>query len=181
MARTEKKAVRSEKAEAVEVLKKKFSDAVGIVLADFTGLTVPEANDLRRRCREAQVEYRVIKNTLARLAAREADIAELEEHFQGPVAVVMSETDSIAPARVIAEFRRIAQKPVFKAGYVEGKVFLPDEIRRIALLPSREGLIAQVIGAVEGPMAQLVFALEGVFRNLISILEQASQKAEGSS
>jgi large subunit ribosomal protein L10 len=181
MASPEKKAVRPDKAEAVEVLRKKFSDAAGIILADFTGLTVAEANALRRKCREAQVEYRVIKNTLARLAAREADIAELEEHFQGPIAVVMSETDSIAPARVIAEFRRTAQKPVFKAGYVEGKLFMPEEIRRIALLPSREGLIAQVIGAVEGPMAQLVFTLEGVLRNLISILEQASQKAEGSS
>lgn len=180
MASPEKK-VRPEKAEAVEVLTKKFSDAVGIILADFTGLTVPEANDLRRKCREAQVEYRVIKNTLARLAAREADIAELEEHFQGPVAIAMSNTDSIAPARVIAEFRRTVQKPVFKAGYVEGKVFLPDEIRRIALLPSRDGLIAQVIGAVEGPMAQLVFTLEGLLRNLISILDQASQKAESSS
>lgn len=181
MASPEKNAVRPKKAEAVEVLKQKFSGASGIVLADFTGLTVAEANDLRRKCREAQVEYRVIKNTLARLAAREADIAELEEHFQGPVAVVMSETDSIAPARVIAEFRKIAQKPAFKAGYVEGRLYAPEEIRRIAVLPSREGLIAQIIGAVEGPMAQLVFTLEGVMRNLISVLEQASQKAEGSS
>ncbi len=177
MASPEKKAVRPEKAEAVEFLKQKFTDAQGIILADFTGLTVHEANDLRRRCREAQVEYRVIKNTLARLAAREADIAELEEHFQGPVAVAMSETDSIAPARVIAEFRKEVQKPVFKAGYVEGRIYAPEDVRRIALLPSREGLIAQVIGAVEGPMAQLVMTLEGVMRNLISVLEQASRKA----
>jgi large subunit ribosomal protein L10 len=64
---------------------------------------------------------------------------------------------------------------------VEGRVFAAEEIRRIAALPSREGLIAQVIGAVEGPMAQLVFTLEGLMRNLVSVLEQASQKAEGSS
>jgi len=181
MASPEKKAVRPEKAEAVAVLKKKFSNATGIILADFTGLTVAEVNDLRRKCREAQVEYRVIKNTLARLAAREADIGELEEHFQGPVAVAMSDTDSIAPARVIAEFRRTVQKPVFKAGYVEGKMFTPAEIRRIAVLPSKEGLIGQVIGAVQAPMTQIVFTLEGLLRNLVSILEQASQKAEGSS
>jgi large subunit ribosomal protein L10 len=181
MASPEKKAARPDKVEAVEVLKKKFSDAAGIILADFTGLTVEEANNLRRKCREAHVEYRVIKNTLARLAARAADLDELEEHFQGPVAVAMSESDSIAPARVIAEFRRGVQKPAFKAGYLEGRMFTPEEIRRIAVLPSKEGLIAQVIGAVEGPMAQLVFTLEGVLRNLISILEQASQKAEGSS
>jgi large subunit ribosomal protein L10 len=73
------------------------------------------------------------------------------------------------------------QKPVFKTGYLEGRMFTPEEIRRIAVLPSKEGLIAQVIGAIESPMAQLVFTLEGVLRNLISILEQASQKAEGSS
>ena len=173
--------VRPEKKEAVEILKKKFSDATGIILADFTGLTVSEANELRRKCREARVEYRVIKNTLARLAAREADLGELEEHFVGPVAVAMSESDSIAPARVLAEFRRVVRKPTFKAGYVDGRMLIPEEVRRIALLPSRDGLIAQVIGAVEGPMAQVVFTLEGVLRNLVSILDQASQKAKGSS
>ena len=170
-----------EKIEAVETLKGKFSAAKGIVLADFTGLTVEEANDLRRKCREAEVEYRVVKNTLAKIAVREAELAELEEYFQGPIAVALSETDSVAPARVLADFRKAVQKPVFIGGLIEGRMYSPEEVRRIANLPSREGLLAQVIGAIEAPMGQIIWTLEGLMRNLVSILDQASKKAEGSS
>jgi large subunit ribosomal protein L10 len=165
-----------EKIEAVEKLKGTLSAARGIVLADFTGLTVSEANELRRRCREAQVEYRVVKNTLARIAVGETEMDELGQHFDGPIAIATSETDSIAPARVLAEFRKTAQKPVFKAGYLEGRLFGPEEIRRIAALPTREGLLAQVMGAVQAPMNQIVWTLEGVLRNLISILDQAAKQ-----
>jgi large subunit ribosomal protein L10 len=172
--------VRPEKKEAVETLKSKFSSARGIILADFTGLTVDEANLLRRNCREAQVEYKVVKNTLARIAAREAELGELAEHFDGPIAVAMSEEDSVAPARVLAEFRRQVQKITFKAGYVEGRMFSPEEIRQIAVLPSREGLLAQLLATIEAPMGQIVWALEGVLRNLVSIIDQASKKTEGS-
>jgi len=170
-----------EKIEAVETLKTRFGAAKGIVLADFTGLTVAEANDLRRKCREAEVEYRVVKNTLARIAVREAELQEMEGLFNGPIAVAMSETDSVAPARVLAEFRKTVQKPVFIGGFLEGRIFAPGELRRIATLPSREGLLAQVIGAIEAPMAQVVWTLDGLMRNLVSILDQASKKAEGSS
>jgi len=165
-----------EKIQAVDTLKSKFSAAKGIVLADFTGLTVAEVNELRRKCREAQVEYRVVKNTLARIAAKEAQITELVEHFQGPVAVALSEVDSIAPARVLDSFRKETQKPTLKAGFVEGKLFTAEELQKIASLPSRDGLVAQVIGAIQGPMAQVVWTLEGVLRNLVSILDQAAQK-----
>jgi large subunit ribosomal protein L10 len=170
-----------EKIEAVEVLKGKFSAAKGIVLADFTGLTVAEADDLRRRCREAEVEYRVVKNTLAKIAARESELAELGEYFHGPVAVAMSEKDSVAPARVLAEFRKAVQKMVFIGGFLEGRVFPPEEVRRIASLPPREGLLAQVVAAVQAPMGQIVWTLDGLLRNLVSIVDQASKKTEGSS
>jgi len=170
-----------EKIEAVETLKARFGSAKGIVLADFTGLTVEEANQLRRKCREAEVEYRVVKNTLAKIAAHETDLEDLERLFQGPIAVAMSETDSVAPARVLAEFRKAVQKPVFVGGFLEGRVFAPEEIRQIALLPPREGLLAQLIGAIQAPMGQIIWTLEGLMRNLVSILDQASKKAEGSS
>jgi large subunit ribosomal protein L10 len=169
-----------EKIEAVEALKARFGEAKGIVLADFTGLTVAEANDLRRKCREAEVEYRVVKNTLARIAARETELEGLEGLFEGPIAVAMSRTDSVAPARVLAEFRKTAQKPVFIGGFLEGRVYPPGDLRQIAM-PPREGLLAQVIGAIQAPMGQIVWTLEGLMRNLVSILDQASTKAEGSS
>jgi large subunit ribosomal protein L10 len=170
-----------DKIEAVEALKARFGAAKGIVLADFTGLTVAEANDLRRKCREAAVEYRVVKNTLAKIAAHETDLEVLEGFFMGPVAVALSTTDSIAPARVLAEFRKTVQKPVFIGGFLEGQVYAPEELRRIAVLPPREGLLAQVIGILQAPMGQIIWTLDGLMRNLVSILDQASKKAEGSS
>jgi large subunit ribosomal protein L10 len=170
-----------EKIEAVENLKGKFSAAKGIVLADYTGLTVDEADRLRRKCREAGVEYRVVKNTLARLAVKQAEIEELGEQFDGPIAVAMSEVDSIAPARVLAEFRREFKKLTFRGGYVEGRLFSPEKIREIALLPPKEGLLGQIVGAVGAPMGQIVWALEGLLRNLVFVIDQASQQGKGSS
>jgi large subunit ribosomal protein L10 len=172
---------RPEKIEAVENLKIKFSAAKGIVLADYTGLTVSEANELRRKCRAAGVEYTVVKNTLARIAVKEAEIADLDKQFDGPIAVAMSDADSIAPARVLADFRREFQKLTFKGGYVEGRLFSPEQIREIASLPPREGLLAQIIGAVNAPMAQIVWTLEGMLRSLVSIIDQVSKQGEGSS
>jgi large subunit ribosomal protein L10 len=177
---TGERKIRPEKQEAVEMLKGKLASAKGIVLADFTGLTVSEVNELRRRCREAQVEYRVVKNTLARIAVKEAELEELEPHFDGPIAVALSEADSIAPAKVLADFRKTVDKLTFKIGYIEGQLLLPERLREIASLPTREGLLAQVIGAIGAPMGQVVWAVEGVLRNLISILDQASGRGEGS-
>jgi large subunit ribosomal protein L10 len=170
-----------EKVDAVETLKGKFSSAKGIVLADFTGLTVAEADDLRRRCREAEVEYRVVKNTLAKIAARESELGDLEKYFRGPVAVAMSQKDAVAPARVLAEFRKVVQKPVFIGGFLDGRLLSPEQVRRIANLPPREVLLAQVIGAIQAPMGQIVWTLDGLLRNLVSIVDLASKKAEGSS
>jgi large subunit ribosomal protein L10 len=170
--------LRPEKERVVENLKDKFKSAKGIVLADFTGLTVGEANELRRKCREARVEYRVVKNRLAKIAAKELDLTELEKHFEGPVAVALSEADSIAPARVLSQFRREVQKLTFRAGYLEGRMFSADEIRGIASLPGRDGLLAQVIGSIQAPMGQIVWSLEGLLRNLISILDQVSRRGE---
>jgi large subunit ribosomal protein L10 len=173
--------LRPEKEKEVEGLKEKFANAKGIVLADFTGLTVDEANKLRSKCREAEVEYKVVKNTLARLATRRADIADLETYFEGPVAVALSDADSTAPPRVIADFRQEFPKLVFKAGYLEGRVYPAEDLREIAMLPPREGILAQVIGAMQAPMGQIIWSVEGILRNVISILDQASKKGDSSS
>jgi large subunit ribosomal protein L10 len=181
MMTTAEKKIRPEKREAVELLKGKLANAKGIVLADFTGLTVSEVNELRRKCREAKVEYRVVKNTLARIAAREAQLEDLERHFDGPVAVASSEADSIAPAKVLADFRTTVEKLTLKVGFIEGQLLAPERLREVASLPSREGLLARVIGAIEAPMGQVVWTIEGVLRDLISILDQVAKQKEGSS
>lgn len=167
---------RPEKVETVEVLRNRFSNSRAIVLADFTGLTVAEVNELRRKCKSAKVEYSVVKNTLARIAARQANIDDLVEHFQGPVAVATSAVDSIAPVKVLDEFSKQVQKLSLKVGYLDGKIFTPRELKAVAALPPREVLLGQVIGAIQAPIAQIVWTVEGVLRNLVSIIDQAAQK-----
>jgi large subunit ribosomal protein L10 len=175
------KTVRPEKQQEVEALKTKFGAAKGIVLADYTGVTVAEVSELRRKCRDAKVEYKVVKNSLARIAARDLNLEELAGYFEGPVAVALSAVDSVAPARVLADFIRDKQKLTFKVGYLEGRVYSNAQVAEIASLPPREYLLAQVIAAVEAPLAQLVFCIESVVRNVVTVIDQASKKAEGSS
>jgi large subunit ribosomal protein L10 len=165
-----------EKIEAVETLKEKFSAAEGFVLADYTGLTVAEADQLRGKCKEAEVEYTVIKNTLARIAAREANIEGVEELIDGPTAVALSVKDSTAPARVLAEFMKEVQKMVFRGGYLDGRAYSAEQIKEISRLPGKDGLVAQVIGVLNAPMAQIVWSLEGTLRNLVSVIDQISKK-----
>ena len=167
---------KQEKIEAVEALKEKFSAAEGFVLADYTGLTVAEANDLRGKCKEAEVEYKVIKNTLAKIAVKEADIEGIEDLIDGPTAVALSVKDSTAPARVLAAFMKDVQKLAFRGGYLDGRAYSAAEVKEISRLPGKDGLIAQVIGALNAPMAQIVWSLEGTLRNLVSIIDQISKQ-----
>jgi large subunit ribosomal protein L10 len=165
-----------EKIEAVELLKDKFSTAEGFVLADYTGLTVEEVNELRGKCKEAQIEYRVIKNTLAKIAVKDADIEGVDGFIDGPTAVALSVSDSTAPARVLAAFMREVQKMAFRGGYLDGQAYSADEIKEISRLPGKDGLIAQVIGALNAPMSQIVWSLEGTLRDLVSVIDQISKK-----
>jgi large subunit ribosomal protein L10 len=170
------KSVRPDKHEEVESLKAKFGAAKGIVLADYTGVTVAEVSDLRRKCRDARVEYKVVKNTLARIAAKEANLGDLADHFDGPIAIALSSVDSVAPARVLADFVKEYQKMTLKAGYFEGRVFSDAEVREIAALPPREILLGQLVGAVEAPIAQLIWCIESVLRNVVSVVDEAGKK-----
>ncbi|MFH1221003.1 MAG: 50S ribosomal protein L10 [Candidatus Eisenbacteria bacterium] len=170
------KAVRPEKHEAVEALKTKLGAAKGIVLADFTGVTVAEVSDLRRKCRDAKVEYKVVKNSLARIAAREVNLEELVQHFDGPIAIALSSEDSGAPARVLSSFIKDYQKLILRVGYFEGRIYGEAAIREIAMLPSRKVLLAQVVGAVQLPLSQLVWCIESVLRNLVTIVDEAGKK-----
>ena len=167
-----------EKIEAVETMKEMFSAAEGFVLADYTGLTVEEANELRGKCKEAEIEYTVIKNTLAKIAVKQAELEGVDDFIDGPTAVALSVKDSTAPARVLAAFMKEAQKMTFRGGYLDGRAYSADEIKEISRLPGKDGLMAQVIGALNSPMASLVWSLEGTLRGLISVIDQIAQKKE---
>jgi len=173
--------IKPEKQQEVETLRAKFGEAKGIVLADYTGVTVAEVSELRRKCREAGVEYKVVKNTLAKIAARDADIAGLADHFDGPIAIALSSVDTAAPARVLSDFVKNYQKMTLKVGYFDGRIYSQAQIDEIANLPSREVLVALLIGTIQSPISQLIWCLESGMRDVVSVIDQAGKKAGASS
>ncbi len=178
----ENKAVRTEKKEIVKELKDKLLATKGAVLTNYRGLTVAMDTKMRRKLREAGVEYRVVKNTMTRIAAHDAGIDGLDKYLEGPTAIALSVTDPVAPAKVLADFIRENKLQVLeiKAGLVEGKVVDVDGVKALASLPPREVLIAQLLGTMQAPIAGFVRVLGGVPSNLVYALEAIRKQKEAS-
>ncbi|MGH7881889.1 MAG: 50S ribosomal protein L10 [Candidatus Dormibacteraceae bacterium] len=175
---------RAEKVEEVGLLTEKLKQSTTAVLTDYRGLSVGQLSDLRSRFREAEVEYRVVKNTLARRAVDEAGAdQQLRELFLGPTAVAFSYGDDVgAPMRLINDFTRATRlKMEVRGALVEGRVLGPTEVRSIADLPSREALIGQLLGTLQSPVAQLVGALQAPIQELTALLESYRQKIDTAS
>lgn len=173
---------RPEKVEQVELLTDKLRRARAAVLTDYRGLTVGQMQELRGQLRGAEVEFRVVKNTLARRAVAEAGRDEaLQELFIGPVAVAFGYGEDIgAPVRLVQEFARTTRLRVdVKGGLIEGRVMNPDEVQRVADLPSRDVLIAQLLGTLQTPVGQLASAIQAPMRELIGLLEAYKDKLGG--
>lgn len=172
MARPEKEAIVAE-------VKDRFTRAKAVILSDYRGLNVAEITELRKRLREAGMEYKVVKNTLATLAARQAAIEGLEKYLVGPIAMAFSYEDPVAPAKVLANFAREFRKLELKAGILEGKVIGEAEVKALAELPSREQLLAMVLGALQAPLRGLATVLAGPLRNLAYGLEALRKQRAG--
>ncbi len=157
--------VLEQKKQIVADLAHKMQNAAAGVLVDYQGITVEADTKLRRALREAGVEYSVVKNTLTRFAANQIGFEALDEKLNGVSALAISMEDPIAPARIINDFMKKKEKEKFlriKAGFVEGKLVDEAEIKRLAELPSREGMIAQVLYGFNYPITQLVIALDAI-------------------
>lgn len=169
--------MRPEKVELVNVMGAKLRDAKGVCLADFTGMTVERLSNLRVRCRKAGVEFKVIKNTLTRLALAEELRAPMDPYLVGPTAVALSLTDEVAAARVLAEFAKEFQSPRIKAGLVAGRVYNEAAINELAKLPSKEILLSRMLGGLRSPLQKLHTALSSPIRSLAMALSQVAEKA----
>lgn len=173
-------AVTTEKQAIVAELKEKLINTKGAVLTNYRGLTVAQDTKLRRKLREAGVEYRVVKNTMTRIAAKEAGLEELAAYLEGPTAIALSDSDPVAPAKVISEFvkENKLEKLEVKGGIVEGAVVDAQGVKALASLPPREVLIAQVLAGMQSPIAGLVNVLQGSIRNLVYTLDAVRQQKE---
>ena len=170
---------KAQKQETVTALATKLRSSPTVYVTDFTGLNVARITELRRRLRAAGVEYLVVKNTLARRALGPA-VSALEPHLAGPTALVLAGADPVGAAKVLADFAREFEKPAVKIGLVEGKTVTPEQVKRLAALPSRIELLAQVGGALQAPLAGLVGALNGLLVTMAGALEALRSKRAAS-
>lgn len=150
---------RAEKAATIETLREKFRQAKAVVLADYRGLSVERMSALRGRLREAQVEFRVVKNTLARRAAREAGLDGLEAYFEGPTAVALAHGDPVAPPKLLSEFGKEWESLRMKAGLLEGRLLGVEELQAVATLPGLDALRGKLIGLLQAPASRMVSVL----------------------
>ncbi len=166
------------KIEAVEELRDKLTRAKAAVFADFRGSTVAQMNELRNRLRAEQVEFRVIKNTLARRAVADTPLAEATVFFEGPTSVAFSYDDVMAPAKVLAGYAKEEKSFELKGGLLDGRTLDVEAVRRLAELPSSEVLKAQLLSVLQTSTVQLLGVFEGVGRSLLgTLLAQAEVKS----
>ena len=168
----------AQKQEVVADLSAKLSKAKCLYLTDFTGLDVAAITELRRRLTNARVEYVVVKNTLARRALTGGPYEGLTEHLAGPNAFALSDEDVVTAAKILTEFARERERPQIRAGAVEGRVVSIEEIRRIAELPPREQLLAQVVGTMAAPIAGLVYTLSGLLSKFVRTVDAVREQKQ---
>lgn len=168
--------LRPEKEKVVSELKEKLAPAKSLFLTDFTGLNVEEITTLRRNFREKKVEYKVAKNSLIRLALQQTGLEDVSDHLDGPTGLVVGYEDPTVPAKVLYDFQKKVEKPRIKIFWMEGKLFGGEELARLARVPSREILFAQILNSLNSPLTNLVGTLQGMLRNFIGLVEALQEE-----
>ena len=173
---------KDKKPEAVKSAEKVIGEAKVAVVTDYRGMPVAEMNKLRRKLRESGVEYRVVKNNLAAIAAKNVGKEGLKDLLVGPSAVAFCSTDEVAPARVLAEYIRTTKPPLtIRGGMLQSRMLTADEVTALALMPSKEVLVARVVGQMKSPLYSLVTVLNGNLAGLTRVLQARKEQLEGGS
>lgn len=167
-----------QKKKIVEELHVKLMQSKVVILTDYKGLDVGAINDLRRRLEEAEVEYKVVKNTLLKRASEKTDVELIRDSFVGPSAIALSYEDPVAPAKVLKKFSEENQKLEIKGGVMDGRVLDLDAIKALAGLPSREILLSQVLATMNAVPTSLVRALSDLPRRLMNVINAIKDQKE---
>lgn len=146
----------------VAEIKEKLEKSKAIVLSEYQGLTVEEDTVLRKSLREAGVEYKVYKNTLVTLAAKELGLDGIVEYLEGPVSIAFGYEDVTVPARVLNDFAKDHKKLELKAGIVDGEIYDADKIKQLATIPSKEVLIAKLLGSIKSPISSFARVISAI-------------------
>ncbi len=165
-----------EKKAAVAELRERITASKAFIMADYRGLTVQEINELRRAMRQEGAKFAVVKNTLFSRALEGTDADPMRPLLVGPTAIAFSDSDAVAIAKVLVEFAKEHENLAIKGGFGEGQMYTLDEIKRLAELPSREELLAQLVRNLQGPMADFVFTLRGIMSDFVFTLQAVADK-----
>jgi large subunit ribosomal protein L10 len=169
---------RAVKEQVVQSLETRLAEAQSVYLTDFSGLNVEAITELRRVLRAQSVECRVVKNTLSRFAVHQAGLPNLDAYLEGPTALIISK-DPVASAKTLIDFTKTHEnRPRIKGGVLTGAVIDATQVQALASLPSREELIAKVVGGIAAPITGLVFSLSGMLGNLVRVLSAAAAQKE---
>ncbi len=149
-----------QKEQILQDTNERIQEVRGIYLADFSGMSVEKLSLLRSKCREQKVQFRVIKNTLLKRAFNARGISALDPYLEGPTGLVFSPDNEMAPAKILSDFAREHEKPRIKAAVVDGQLFDGKAIATLAMLPSREVLMSQLLGTIIAPMTTFLAVIE---------------------
>lgn len=169
---------RPEKVQAVSDIRERLEDAEAVFLTEYRGLSVKDVQDLRRSLREAGADYKVVKMTLAKLAATDAGIEGLDEYLSGPTAMAFAHSDPVATAKALKEFSRSNDVFVLKAGYLSGNIVTPEEVSTLAEIEPREVLLAKISGAAKAPLYRAAGLFSAFSRDAASMFSQLLDKKE---
>jgi len=167
---------KTEKTKLVEELKQKLGKSNSIFLADFTGLNVEDITRLRRNLKEKEIDFKIAKNTLTRLAAKESGKESILNYLEGPVGVAYIYGDPTWAAKIFYESYKKIEKPKIKAFLIENQLYTGERLKEWATLPPKEEVLAELVAALNAPMAQLVGILNAVIQNFVLTLEGMAEK-----
>lgn len=164
-----------QKIEIVEAYSERFKGAKGVYLADYKGIDVQTVTEMRKQFRESGVEYKVLKNRLAKRALNNAGISELDEYLKGVTAFIITDDDPVSPAKIIKEFNKKNEILHVKAVYVEGKILSDEDAKKLADLPSRDILLSQFVGVLQAPMTKFAATLQASMQKLARTLDAVKE------
>lgn len=150
------------KKQVVSEIAEKFRDSKSTILVDYRGLDVAEVTELRGQLREAGVDFKVYKNTMARRATEEVELAELNDVLAGPTAIAFSKDDVVAPAKILNNFAKDHEALEIKGGVIEGSVATIEQIKELANLPNYEGLLSMLLSVLQAPVRNFAYATKAV-------------------
>lgn len=169
---------RREKEQMVSMLQKRIEGFQAAVLTNYRGLNVEQMNSLRRRLREENISYHVVKNNLMKIASKGTELEKLNDYIDGPIAIALSYGDPVPLAKVLMDFVKNQPLLEIKAGLVQGRVISPDEVKALATMPSRETLLTQLLSAIQMPAAYLLGAIMSAFQEFLYALQARIEQLE---